>query len=256
MRWIIGASWAAFAFLLLVLGQQFLYACGIHIGPYAWRACPAQSDWLNDTREIREGDRLQSLVHTVELRLAEKPPCDAPPPTDEDLGRNYGAQEGRLEVFLNWDTLDDLDLSIDCPGGTIGGQGHPDRGCGDGHREVDSNNNLVENVRAPAVEHAVWQNPPKGDYNFRAQLFKPVNGDAQLDIPFRLMIKFDGKTITCPGTIPFFPRSLDLKTATGGVLHSRTFAIAWHTGNPLPSSCNWVVTEFQQCAPGKICPKN
>jgi hypothetical protein len=256
MRWIIGGSWAAFAFLLLVLGQQFLYACGIHIGPYAWRACPAQSDWLNDTREIREGDRLQSLVHTVELRLAAKPPCEPPPPTDEQLVRDAGGQKGRLEVFLRWDTLDDLDLVVDCPGGTIGGVNNSDGPgvCADGHREVDSNKNLTEHIRIPAVEHVAWQNPPRGNYKFRAQLYKPKNGSVEQDIPFRMTFKFDGKEKVCDGTVAFYPQAAGIKGSDGNVLSSRAAAIRWRMGDSLPS-CDWEVVESHFCSPGQ-CEKN
>ena len=56
-----------------------------------------------------------------------------------------GGREGKVEVFLTWSTLDDLDLQVSCPGGgEIGGQRGRPGSCGEAKLDVDANRNLIE----------------------------------------------------------------------------------------------------------------
>jgi hypothetical protein len=172
-------GWVLFAAVLAFMGQQFLYACGIHAGPFAWNACPIHPRLDALALERGLGYELQEQIHAAELELTRKPPCKmaqtpvpapalapapvpmpTPPPSNPiiDQARKRGAQQGRLEIFLSWKTLDDLDLEIYCPANArIGGTQAPLSGpCGEGRIDVDANRNLTQNVTNTPVEHATW----------------------------------------------------------------------------------------------------
>ena len=271
MRVAMWIGWIVFAAILVLVGQQFLYACGFHAGPFAWYACPVQPrvDALAQERDL--GRDLQQQVHAAELELTRKPACrmaqapvpppaphpapaPAPPPAPPpnpiiDQGRKLGAKQGRLEVFLSWKTFDDLDLEIYCPGNArIGGtQATLSGPCGQGRIDLDANRNLTQNVTDKPLEHATWaEKVDDGPYRFDVHWFKAKAPDVEQTVPFTLTMVLDGKEKTCTGSIHWYPQSLSKKGPTGGVMNSEDQYLSWQTGNPLPE-CNWQTNPSYYC---------
>ena len=83
MRWGVAILWAVFALLLVIGAKEFLYACGIVLGPYAQSYCTTPIDRRPSIAEAERAEQLQRQIHFAELRLAEKPDCSMPltPPT-------------------------------------------------------------------------------------------------------------------------------------------------------------------------------
>ncbi|WP_294532289.1 hypothetical protein [uncultured Rhodoblastus sp.] len=263
MRGLIGGAWAIFALILLVLGGQFLFACGFGLGGWIWNACPMKVDIARLALEAEKAEMLQRQIHVAELDVARKPICEPPKPKEEFIRlreRTYkrGATSGKLEVFLAWHTLDDVDLVITCPGGRLGGAGGSfgPGVCGDGKLDVDANRNLIMNIQHDPVEHIVWHDdPPAGNYLFSAQIYKAMDGPRQKNIPFEMTMSLDGEQKKCTGTLEWIPRSLGVRTPNGGILHSRSAFLRWKTGDPLPN-CNWESEDLIYCDTPNGCSKN
>jgi hypothetical protein len=258
MRWIRGIGWCAFALLTVAIGLQFLLACEFRLLGFERNACVTPADFTAHRTAFQEHESLLRQVHTAELQIAEKPLCtpvDPVRPPDASQKRAYdrGAKRGKLEVFLDWNTLDDVDLSVQCPGGlisSIGGKPGPGV-CGDGKLDLDANGNLRNNVVPNPVEHIVWQEDiPSGEYVFQAGLFKPKESGLERNIPFRMRIRFGDDERVCTGAIPSYPRSQNRRSASGNFLHSKRLALRWAYGQPLPE-CNWEYNDVTFCAPGE-----
>lgn len=147
------------------------------------------------------------------------PPPPAPPPPepprppqndDADRARREGAQEGRVQVILGWDSRDDLDLSIVCPDGTVISYMQR-QGCG-GTLDVDRN---VGNQRTRTpVENVYFDNPIPGTYQVRVHQYDHVD---RQETPYRVTIRIAGqpdRTITGVAR-PGPPRVVDRFTIPG-----------------------------------------
>jgi hypothetical protein len=116
------------------------------------------------------------------------PPPQPPPqrPDDADRARREGAQEGRVQVILGWDTRDDLDLSIVCPNGQVISYMQR-QGCG-GTLDVDRN---VGNQRSRTpVENVFFDNPMPGNYQVRVHQYDHVD---RPETPYRVTIRIAGQ---------------------------------------------------------------
>lgn len=239
MRWGVAGLWAAFALLALLGAGEFLFACGLQIGPHAWSFCPVLIDRAASIAEAERGERLQRLVHAAEMTLAEKPPCVAPPspppPNSEEFhpeeykSLKRGGHEGKVEVFLTWKTFDDLDLQVFCPGGgQIGGQHGRPSSCGEAKIDVDANRNLKQNVTNTPEEHVVWaSSTPDGQFKIEAFIFLAVNSTVRQTIPFVMTFKIDDKVKKCSGEVTLFPQSEGLKTSYDKPLSSHDPYMLW-----------------------------
>lgn len=261
MRGLIAAGWAVFALILVVLGGQFLFACGFAMRGWIWNACPARADVTALDVEAERGEQLQRQIHAAEMEVVRKPVCENPKPKEEFVQlqkRTYerGAASGKLEVFLAWHTLDDVDLEIECPGGKITGvANHFGPGiCGDGKLDLDANRGLTVNVQQEPVEHVAWREaPPPGEYFFSAHIYLAKNPERPKNIPFEMTISLDGEQKKCSGALEWVPRSLEVRAPGGGILATRILGIHWRTGQPLPD-CDWQSRDATFCE--GTCPKN
>ncbi|WP_294532291.1 hypothetical protein [uncultured Rhodoblastus sp.] len=213
------------------------------------------------------GDDAQKKT-AAELDVARKPIWEPSKPNKEFIPLRHefhksvpDATSGKLEVFLAWHTLDDLDLVITCPGGRLGAFGGTFGGsfgpgvCGDGNLDVDANRNLVMNIQHDPVEHIVWHDdPPAGNYLFSAQIYKAMDGPRPKNIPFEMTMSLDGEQKKCTGTLEWIPRSLGVRAPNGGILHLRSAFLRWKTGDPLPN-CNWEWQDSTYCD-NNACSKN
>jgi hypothetical protein len=137
-------------------------------------------------------------------------PPQPPPNDDADRARREGAQEGRVQVILGWDSRDDLDLSIICPDGTVISYLQR-QGCG-GTLDVDRN---VGNQRSRTpVENVFFDNPIPGTYQVRVHQYDHVD---RQETPYRVTIRIAGqpdRTITGVAR-PGPPRVVDRFTIPG-----------------------------------------
>lgn len=261
MRWIRSIGWSVFAVLTVVIAMDFLWACNFRLLGFARNTCVSSAPIGSMSGLQREQDALMRQIHLAELKIAEKPVCvpvEEPRPPDPSQKRAYdrGAKQGKLEVFADWSTADDVDLSVQCPGGTVGGvAGKPGPGiCGDGKLDLDANRNLLVNVVPNPVEHIVWQNDiPAGDYVFGITLFKTKN-NRELHLPVRLRIRIDDEERVCTGIVPYYPQSQNRLNAAGRIIAGQKLLLRWTYGQPLPE-CNWEYSETTYCGPGQ-CNKN
>lgn len=117
------------------------------------------------------------------------PPTPTPPPArndDADRARREGAQEGRAQIILGWDTRDDLDLSIICPDGQVISYQRR-QACG-GTLDVDRNVG-GDRSRTP-VENVFFDNPQPGTYQVRVHQFDNVDRG---ETPYRVTIRVQGQ---------------------------------------------------------------
>lgn len=258
MRPLVAILWGAFALLVIWIGGEFLFACEARLASLVWNTCPASNQRLLE--ESERSRALQREIHAAEMSLAQKPVCEPVAETKIDPqtkreAYSRGAKPGRLEIFLTWHTLDDIDLEISCPGGKLGGQaGASGPGiCGDGRVDLDANKNLKENIQSDPIEHAVWRDEiPAGLYRFKAHLFMAKDSSREREIPFEMTIILDGKQRTCSGSLPFYPANDRRKAQNGGILATRTASIVWRSGDGLPD-CEWNWDEATFC--NGSCPK-
>lgn len=262
MRWIGSIGWCAFALLTVAIGLQFLLACDFRLFGFERNACVARAtaNVLGDA--LRQQETLLRQIHNAEMRIAEKPVCtpvEEPRPPDAIQKRAYdrGAKQGKLEVFLDWNTLDDMDLSIRCPGGTIGGvSGKSGPGiCGDGKLDLDANRDLRVNVVPNPVEHIVWQDDiPAGEYVFGATIFKAKDSKREVHVPFRMRIRLDENERICSGTVPYYPKDQNRTAPSGKIISGQRLLLRWTYGQPLPE-CNWESVTSTYCGP-RECDKD
>jgi hypothetical protein len=141
-----------------------------------------------------------------------EPPAPPPQPRsdDADRARREGAQEGRAQIILGWDTRDDLDLSIVCPNGEIISY-QQRQACG-GTLDVDRN---VGNQRSRTpVENVFFDNPMPGTYQVRVHQYDHVD---RPETPYRVTIRIAGqpdRTLTGVAR-PGPPRVVDRFTIPG-----------------------------------------
>lgn len=268
MRWRVAVLWTVFALLVAIGGRQFLYACGLNLGPLSRNYCPAPIDRRPAMAEAERGEQLQRLIHTAEMTLAEKPPCPppmtAPTPApashkveefnpDEHPSIQEGAREGKVEVYLSWRSRDDLDLKVYCSGGgQISGQDGRPGSCGEGELDHDANRSLRVNVSDAPEEHVVWaKTTPSGSLKVEAFVFTVVDGDARQTIPFEMTFKIDDKQFRCDGEAKWFPQSAGLKGPDGRRIGSTNPYLIWTPSRGLPTSCDWRVDSGYYCARGE-----
>jgi hypothetical protein len=113
----------------------------------------------------------------------------APDPSAIDARlRREKVPRGRLEIAVVWNGGDDIDLSVDCPGGSI------DRNAKTACRGTFGRDVISE---GDAIEHAVWMSPPSGPYNVRLTLSSSSRQQAQ----YLLRVRKDSNVQTFDGVL-------------------------------------------------------
>ncbi|MBL8838143.1 MAG: hypothetical protein JNL66_17970 [Alphaproteobacteria bacterium] len=125
-------------------------------------------------------------------------PPQTNPPRPEDmrprLDREH-AQQGEASVSLAWNTQDDLDVVVVCPGNAEVGYRQP-QGCG-GQLDVDMNrgdprsDTPVENITWPSVDAA-----PRGRYRVQ------IDNQSNQSVPYRVRVTVRGESREYTGTAP------------------------------------------------------
>jgi hypothetical protein len=231
--------WSAFGLLLAASGVVLLYACDLnhpHFLSTAQRFCPVPVDTSARDRAVAKRDALQARIHDAELKIAriascvpaptaapsaspvpprpaQQPapqpsaspqpssspqPAPAPRAQNNDPGPTVG-RRGKLEITLWWNTTDDLDLTVLCPGGVLSPRAseHGPGVCGDGVHDVDANQKMINPVSDPK-EHVTWDSPPDGDYTVQVKAYKTNHPEP---IDYSVRIQLDDEVRICQGTV-------------------------------------------------------
>jgi hypothetical protein len=263
MRWIGRLGWFVFTLLIVAIGLQFLFACDFRLFGFERNACVARAGSDAMRTQLLQRETLLREIHVAELGIAAKPVCTPavpvrPPDPTQKRAYDRGAKPGQLEVFLSWETPDDVDLLVRCPGGKIGGGAGSSQGpgvCGDGRLDLDANRDLRENVVPNPVEHIVWKDDiPAGNYTFVAGVFKMKNPNREASVPFTMRIRYGEEERVCTGAIPHYPKSQNRRDLAGKIIGGQIFKLDWTYGQPLPD-CTWKIEDVVYCGPHE-CDKN
>jgi hypothetical protein len=212
--------WLAFVALVGAAGWRLLEACSIQVmGETIYASssgvCKIPQNPFADL--LAQNDALVGALRSEQVSLLSRPYCSVARPqpqtppaqglTDgEERARQQGADfEGLVGVTLEWQSYDDLDLLIDCPGGKKISPRREDRnelgGCGDGDRDVDANDSRKpEWTRTDMpTEHIKWHKMPRGHY--RVKIY-PNSVQDSAPIPYKVALRLKGKpVIQCEGTV-------------------------------------------------------
>lgn len=215
--------WTAFGLMLAAGGFLLLDACDVghpHFLSTAARFCPVPVDTSARDRAMARREAIQNRIHDAELKIARVANCapvaappasppqtrPAPQPSPAPPQRaqiiNPGpivGRRGKLEITLWWNTTDDLDLTVKCPGGVISpraGQQGPGI-CGDGVHDVDANQKMINPVTDPK-EHAAWTSPPDGEYRVEVKAYQTSHPDP---IEYSVRVQLDDEVRICTGKV-------------------------------------------------------
>lgn len=127
--------------------------------------------------------------------------CPAPPPAppgpQPSACEREGCETGRLQVTLLWQTQDDLDLYVDCPGDTLFFD-HRTGACGDGKLDLDAQ---ADRDMPEPVENVRWQAPPPtGRYRVRVQ-FSRVKQAGDGPIGYEVQVRLNDELRVCRGQV-------------------------------------------------------
>lgn len=216
--------WLLFAAIMSAIFYLLLQACGIstfglnmNFGRFT-QACVAAAPSGDYEAELARRADLLRRIRQAELDLARdqgdcNPPVpvppqrvEAPPPPEKAVPPDGGpsikdrldrekAQTGELQISLAWNGLEDLDLHVDCPGGTI--YFGADTACG-GKLDIDMN---AGKKAREAVENVFWSTPPNGTYTVKVKFFDR-NDEAARTVPFAVRVKRGNKVETFTGSAP------------------------------------------------------
>lgn len=250
--------WTGFGLLLAAGAWLFLRACGLD--GFGLNYCPAPRDHAALMREVADGDRLRDQVHRAQMALTEQPLCAPPPPVPDaapatrpidERVTERGGRNGKLQFTLLWDTLDDLDLNVTCPGGDINGfPGHRGPGiCSDGVKDLDANRNTTENVSEHPVENVVWQgDPPQGTYRIDVIEYRSKGGIANT-VPFTLRLRWNGQERVCHSDVTDTGSASQERDAVGPIAGTAR-AITWTLRPDLPG-CDFEAVTTHRIGAGK-----
>ena len=198
-RWHAAGGWAALTLLLLVIGWLLLKYCALGLPSMV-----AANDrpLLNYCRSEVE-DRTETLRRRIDQLDAEirrkqqacTPPRQVPPPprdTNRDI-QQEGGKIGAINVVLIWETDDDLDLHVVCPGGQRISYSTPSE-CG-GMLDIDRNA-AAQTMSQRPIENIVWSQgaAPTGKFVVQVNRFA-TRSSGQRPTSFVVELKIDGRTV-------------------------------------------------------------
>jgi hypothetical protein len=190
--------WLAFIALAVVIYDRLLPACGVTVGLLPGRMvgnCLLAGANLDLSGE---GLRLQREIERAELDLAQQRKlCVRPASKRADNSTEFnrdiemrlptGSVRGGTEVALFWQGTADLDLIIECPGGSA--LSRKDRAACGGKMLDDMNRNDQSLTSSP-IEYAAWSTlPAAGLYKIYVELYSYRTVPEGTTIPFRIGIK-------------------------------------------------------------------
>lgn len=204
-------AWLLFIALVGAIDLLLVKACGIFVAPegtvlgrFLPNSCHAEARPI-DPSILSERADLERKIKEAELNLSRQvencpPPAPPPPPPPSErqtqemrqrLARER-AGNGKLQISLKWDGLEDLDLHVKCPGGELNWQS-PETSSGhqfcNGTLDVDMN--FMRNSASP-VESSYWPSPPAGNYEIYVN-FAGRKDQAQRKIPFQILVRREGR---------------------------------------------------------------
>lgn len=217
--WIAWLLWPLFVLLLLIIGYLLLKNCALAwpgTTDYVHRAifnfCASPPVLREESRQASLLDELQRLDRNLETRrnactVRREPPREheakrlpqppvANPPVPPPVDRVPPPMIGAMNVILSWDTDDDLDLHVICPGGAriYHAATH---GCG-GELNIDQNRS-DNNISAHPVENITWSTPPAGEYKVEVDRYK-IRSSTGRDTDFTVELRINGERVeTHPG---------------------------------------------------------
>jgi hypothetical protein len=203
--------WLLFAALVGAIYYLLFVYCDIAIGPrmtllqqFGINACT--STFATTDGALRR-QQLQDRIEHAELDLARvqgdceppqppyvRPPTPTPTPSPsptnrpraEDICEAMEARgvtcrrDAKLQIALGWKGPDDIDLHVDCPGGTLSLSNTT--GCG-GEHYLDT---VTPTRGRDSIENADWTNPPRGHYRIKVHLYTKRS---QGEVPFTILIR-------------------------------------------------------------------
>ncbi len=207
MHFVRGLLWGVVTTCLVAGGWLLLFACDFQKPSFLsfnGRFCPGKLDFSGLEAEQARADDLRNAIHNAEIKLAEMPNC-ALPPYEPPAIKDPTLRHGRLEITLWWETPDDLDLNVTCPGGTITPNTKKTRGpgiCGDGIMDKDANKRMQSSMPHPH-EHVVWDKViPAGIYKV---FVLPKLTGTTAPIEYHTRVDFDGEAKECLGVVQYDP---------------------------------------------------
>lgn len=210
--WLWWLLWLGTAGMALWLAWLVVPACGV-AGLTGMNFCPAPAEAAyNPGADLAEVNRNRLRQLERELELAElacrpAPPPPPPPPEpepetppdefDRRVEREGGQTDAELKITLIWDTLNDLDLHVQCPRRGAAEIMYSNRQSCGGKLDVDQNAGRGQ-VSDP-VENVVWESaPPEGEYIVRVRDFRNRTREANR---YRLRIQKGGDVIEHSGSL-------------------------------------------------------
>ena len=191
--------WLIIFILILFIAIKITPACGLRI----FNQCVQEKSGFSS--ELAK-------IAKLELELTKKQKfCNAKPAGQEDISAfenevstvtensiiekrltENAASFGALNFTLAWDTKDDLDLSVICPGGEKIGYGSPTKqlnGCGT--LDIDRNNLRVSEIVNDPIEHIFVDEVTSGDvFSLEVRRFS-TNGSQTSSVDFSLIVASD-----------------------------------------------------------------
>jgi hypothetical protein len=200
--WWSGLGWLLFTLLAIVIGWLLLKYCAIGLPSFiAINDRPlldycSRSGGDGDIASLRRRiDELDELIRQRQRACTvERPPQRPVTPPGSSTGRveEQGGRIGAVNVILTWDTSDDLDLQVSCPGGNPRINYSTKINCG-GKLDVDRNAGPGSMAVRPVV-NIVWEAgaAPRGKFTVEVQRYQSRQAGPT---SFTVELQIDGVTV-------------------------------------------------------------
>lgn len=198
--WLLWLGWLLLLILIAAILFLMVQACALRI-PGIAGYCPPPGPVAVDHE--RTTLMLRDQIATVERQISIADRACQPeqqagiiPDVDQSRLAERGAREGQLTISLLWDTIADLHMDVNCPGGDIINYDNQ-RACG-GVLDVGGNHAKATSV-TNAIESMYFDAPATGQYTVTVSLYD--THDQSTTQSFRLRIRDGDTTETFQGTV-------------------------------------------------------
>ncbi|MBC6406020.1 MAG: hypothetical protein GDA41_09935 [Rhodospirillales bacterium] len=217
--------WLLFGLSIAGIMYLLLLGCGLRLPfglerPAFLNSCPgalAASDpgqeQLRQERDRGRGLARQILLLQRDLARRQRCPLDiarteeAPSPSQEesqaafDAIREEGAEEGAVEIILEWQGDADLDLHVICPDGSRVFFHNPNNTSCGAILDVDANRSARDLKEMPR-EHVTWpQSPGPGRYRIFVDNFEGRSRGRSTPVPYKVYLSRGGEVDVYEGQI-------------------------------------------------------